>query len=47
MQTGTHSVETQERDVSTPDDNELLVRVHSAGLCGSDGHAYLHEGGYE
>lgn len=47
VQTGPRSVETQERDVPSPDDEEVLVRVHTAGLCGSDAHAYLYEDGYE
>lgn len=47
VQTGPRSVETQERDVPSPDDDEVLVRVHTAGLCGSDAHAYLYEDGYE
>ena len=47
VHTDPRSVETQERDVPTPDDDEVLVRVHTAGLCGSDAHAYLYEGGYE
>jgi L-iditol 2-dehydrogenase len=40
-------VETQEREVPSPNDSEVLVRVHTAGLCGSDAHAYQYEGGYE
>jgi L-iditol 2-dehydrogenase len=47
VQTAPRSVETQERDVPSPDDDEALVQVHTAGLCGSDAHAYLYEGGYE
>jgi len=35
--------------VEVPDvsDDEVLVRVHSAGLCGSDAHAYKFVPGYE
>ena len=47
VQTGPRSVETQDRDVPTPAADELLLEVHSAGLCGSDAHAYLYEDGYE
>jgi L-iditol 2-dehydrogenase len=47
VQTDPRSVETRDRDAPTPNDDEVLVRVHSAGLCGSDAHAYLYEGGYE
>lgn len=47
VQTGPRSVETQERDKPVPDDGEVLVKVHTAGLCGSDAHAYKYDGGYE
>ena len=47
VQTGPRSVELQERDRPSPDDDEVVVEVHTAGLCGSDAHAYLLEGGYE
>ncbi|WP_424004383.1 2-keto-3-deoxy-L-rhamnonate dehydrogenase [Haloarcula salina] len=47
VQTGPRAVETQEREVPTPDADELLVKVHTAGLCGSDAHAYKYDGGYE
>jgi L-iditol 2-dehydrogenase len=47
VQTGAESVEVQERDEPAPSDDEVLVRVHTAGLCGSDAHAYRYEGGYE
>jgi len=47
VQTGPRSVETRERDVPSPADDEVLLRVQSAGLCGSDAHAYQYEGGYE
>jgi L-iditol 2-dehydrogenase len=46
-QTGAKSVELQERDRPSPNDDEVLVRVHTAGLCGSDAHAYLYKDGYE
>jgi len=47
VQTGPEAVEVQDRPRPTPDDGEVLVRVHTAGLCGSDAHAYRYEGGYE
>lgn len=47
VQTGPRFVETQDRDRPTPDSNEVLVKVHTAGLCGSDAHAYKYDGGYE
>lgn len=47
VQTGAESVDVQERDRPTPAADEVLVRVHTAGLCGSDAHAYLLEEGYE
>lgn len=47
VQTGRKSVELQDRNKPSPGDNNVLVRVHTAGLCGSDAHAYKYEGGYE
>jgi L-iditol 2-dehydrogenase len=47
VQTGAESIELQERDRPEPNDDEVLVQVHTAGLCGSDAHAYRYEGGYE
>ncbi|MFC7078355.1 2-keto-3-deoxy-L-rhamnonate dehydrogenase [Haloarcula halophila] len=47
VQTGPKSVEIQERDQPTIAPDELLVKVHTAGLCGSDAHAYKYDGGYE
>lgn len=47
VQTGPEAVELQDRPRPTPDGGEVLVRVHTAGLCGSDAHAYRYEGGYE
>jgi len=47
VQTGPRSVETQERDVPSPAADEVLLRVQSAGLCGSDAGAYQFEDGYE
>ncbi|MCU4742412.1 alcohol dehydrogenase catalytic domain-containing protein [Halobacteria archaeon AArc-m2/3/4] len=47
VQTGPESVEVQDGERPEPDPGEVLVRVHSAGLCGSDAHAYKYEGGYE
>lgn len=47
VQTGPESVEVQQGNRPSPGPNEALVRVHTAGLCGSDAHAYKYEGGYE
>lgn len=47
VQTGPDAVETQERDRPHAGPDEAVVRVHTAGLCGSDAHAYRYEGGYE
>jgi len=47
IQTGPESVEIQEGERPTPGSGEVLVKVHSAGLCGSDAHAYEYRGGYE
>lgn len=47
IQTGPKSVELAERDSPTVGPREVLVRVHTAGLCGSDAHAYLYEEGYK
>jgi L-iditol 2-dehydrogenase len=47
VQTGPETVETQEREKPNPVAEEVLVRVDTAGLCGSDAHAYRYEGGYE
>ncbi|MDX1747841.1 MAG: alcohol dehydrogenase catalytic domain-containing protein, partial [Halobacteriales archaeon] len=47
VQTGPEAVEVQERDRPEIAPGEALVKVHSAGLCGSDAHAYKYEGGYE
>lgn len=47
VQTGPEIVEVQERERPSPGPNEVLVQVHSAGICGSDAHAYKYEDGYE
>lgn len=47
VHTGPEAVEVQECERPFPGPNEVLVQVHSAGLCGSDAHAYKYEGGYE
>ncbi|GAA0304560.1 zinc-dependent alcohol dehydrogenase [Halarchaeum salinum] len=46
VQTGAESVEIQEREIPTPNSDEVLVRVHTAGLCGSDAHAYKYDESY-
>jgi L-iditol 2-dehydrogenase len=40
-------VEVGERERPDPGPGQALVRVHSAGLCGSDAHAYTYAKGYE
>jgi len=47
VQTGPREVETQDREKPTLESDEVLVKVHTAGLCGSDAHAYKYDGGYE
>lgn len=47
VQTGAESVAVQEHDRPSPSADEVLVEVHTAGLCGSDAHAYRYESGYE
>ncbi len=47
VHTGPRSIEIRQREKAVPDDGEVLVRVHSAGLCGSDAHAYKYEDGYQ
>ena len=47
IQTGPRSVETREQKIPSIESNEVLVKVHTAGLCGSDAHAYKYDGGYE
>ena len=40
-------VETGDQERPEPGPDEALVRVHTAGLCGSDAHAYKYVPGYE
>jgi len=47
VQTGPEAIEIQDREKPVPNDDEVLLRVEAAGLCGSDAHAYRYEGGYE
>lgn len=47
VQTGPEIVEVQECERPSPGPKEVLVQVHSAGICGSDAHAYKYEDGYE
>ncbi|WP_436907714.1 zinc-dependent alcohol dehydrogenase [Halosimplex marinum] len=47
IQTDAHSVETQELERPSIAADQVLVRVHSAGVCGSDAHAFEYDGGYE
>ena len=46
VQTGAKSVELQEREKPDPEPDEALVRVHTAGICGSDAHAYKYDESY-
>lgn len=47
VQSGAESVTVAERQRPTIERDEVLIRVHSTGVCGSDAHAFLYEGGYE
>jgi len=47
VHTDARTVELQERDRPSIADDEVLVEVHSAGVCGSDAHAYVYDSGYE
>ncbi|ELZ19947.1 sorbitol dehydrogenase (L-iditol 2-dehydrogenase) [Halosimplex carlsbadense 2-9-1] len=40
-------MELQELERPSIDPDEVLVNVHSAGVCGSDAHAYEYDNGYE
>ena len=40
--TGVRSVEIQQRPVPVPDPDQVLVRIASVGVCGSDVHYYRH-----
>ena len=46
VQTGAEEIEVQDRDRPSPGPKEVLVEVHSAGLCGSDAHAFLYDESY-
>jgi L-iditol 2-dehydrogenase len=47
VQTGERTIEVQERERPTIGAGQVLIEVHSAGVCGSDAHAYTYEDGYE
>ena len=47
VQTGPEAVTLQDLKIPTPGPDEVLIEVHSAGLCGSDAHAYRYEEGYK
>lgn len=47
VQTDSEEVVVEDRDKPDIGNDEVLVRVHAAGVCGSDAHAYLYHGGYE
>src|ERR1700709_2799202 len=40
--TAPHTIEVEERPVPSPGPDEVLVRVGSVGVCGSDVHYYRH-----
>lgn len=40
--TSLKNIELQEREIPTPEDDEVLIRVRAVGLCGSDVHYYEH-----
>ena len=46
VHTGAETVELQEREEPVPGPGEALVRVHTAGICGSDAHAYKYDESY-
>lgn len=35
-------IEIQQKEIPVPKDNEVLIRIHTVGLCGSDVHYYEH-----
>lgn len=47
VHTGAEEVEVEDRERPSPATDEVLVKVHAAGICGSDAHAFKYEGGYE
>lgn len=47
VQTGPERIAVEDRERPQPGPTEALVRVHTAGLCGSDAHAYRYDQGYE
>lgn len=46
VQTGPESCEIRERERPEPNADEVLLRVHAAGLCGSDVHAFEYADGF-
>ncbi|MFP9060656.1 zinc-dependent alcohol dehydrogenase [Natrialbaceae archaeon A-chndr2] len=47
VQTGPSSLRVDTLERPQIDADQVLIRVGSTGVCGSDVHAYLYEGGYE
>ncbi|KAK6052844.1 GroES-like protein [Cooperia oncophora] len=39
---GVDDIRLEQRDIPTPADNQLLIRVHTVGICGSDVHYWTH-----
>lgn len=47
VQSGPESVDVVDRKRPSITEDQVLIEVHSTGVCGSDAHAYQYEGGYE
>ncbi|KAK5983412.1 Sorbitol dehydrogenase [Trichostrongylus colubriformis] len=39
---GVNDIRLEQRKIPTPADNQLLIRVHTVGICGSDVHYWTH-----
>jgi L-iditol 2-dehydrogenase len=46
VQTDTKEVTVQDIEQPIPENNEVLIRVENAGVCGSDAHAYMQMDGF-
>ncbi|RDZ39503.1 alcohol dehydrogenase [Haloferax sp. Atlit-19N] len=47
VQSGPESIDVVEQERPSIAADEVLIQVHSTGVCGSDAHAFHYEGGYE
>ncbi|MFP8958050.1 zinc-dependent alcohol dehydrogenase [Natrialbaceae archaeon A-CW3] len=47
VQTGAKSLQVGQVSRPSIEDDQVLVKVRATGVCGSDAHAYLYDGGYE